>query len=145
MNGRTAQKYAYSATTSTKTQVGDVKTDTLVYIDKETGLPLHADLSSDASGNVQGVKGLRVAFDMRDIQTDIDPAMFKVSPEGYSQVQPDQVRQQVNAITSAVTAVLGGLLRSMNTTSGATSTTTTTTTTSSAPVATPSAGAGKTP
>lgn len=134
VNGRTADKYRYVGVAQTGTQAGDVKTETYVYVDKDTGLPLRSELNSEATGNVQGVKGLRVVEEMRDIKTDVDPSLFDV-PQGYNKVSEEQVRQQVQAVTAAVTAVVGALLKNVNTQGGTTTTTTTTTTTSSSPAA----------
>src|SRR6201988_2940629 len=57
LGGRTALKYRYARTAQTQTSAGEVKTESFVYVDKDTGLPLRAELFSEASGNVQGVKG----------------------------------------------------------------------------------------
>ncbi|HSD48065.1 MAG TPA: hypothetical protein VLB87_15675, partial [Pyrinomonadaceae bacterium] len=90
------------------------KTESFVYIDKDTGLPLRAELFSEASGNVQGVKGATVVAEMRDISTDVDQSLFEV-PAGYNKVSEQQVRAQVNAITNMIAAVLRTLLTNMNT------------------------------
>jgi hypothetical protein len=139
LNGRTADKYRYANTTTTNTQAGNVQSEAFVYVDKETGLPLRATLTSETSGNVQGVKGVRIIAEMRDIKTDVDPAMFEV-PKDYSQVTPQQVRQQIDVLTNTVAAVVKALLTNMSTQGGSTTTTTTTTTT-----ATPSPSASPSP
>jgi hypothetical protein len=92
-----------------------VRTESFVYVDKDTGLPLRAELFGEASGNVQGVKGATVVAEMRDISTDVDPTLFEV-PTTYSKVPEQQVRAQVNAITNTIAAVLRTLLTNMNTT-----------------------------
>jgi hypothetical protein len=99
MDGRNAVKYRYAGTTQTGTAAGEVKAETFVYIDKDTGLPLRAELTSEATGNVQGVKGLKIVAVMSDISTYVDPAQFEV-PQGLSKVDPQQVRQQVDAFVS---------------------------------------------
>jgi len=99
MNGRTVVKYRYAGTTQTSTAAGEVKAETFVYIDKDTGLPLRAELSSQASGNVQGVKGLNIVAVLSDLSTDVDPSQFEV-PQGFSKVDPQQVRQQVDAFVA---------------------------------------------
>ena len=114
VNGRTAQKYRYARTASTQTSAGDVRTDAFVYVDKETGLPLRAELYSEASGNVQGVKGAKIVAEMRNITTTVEPTFFEL-PTGYSKVSEQQVRAQVDAITNTVAAVLRTLLTNMNT------------------------------
>ncbi|HYK19873.1 MAG TPA: hypothetical protein VEV42_04005 [Pyrinomonadaceae bacterium] len=111
--GRTALKYRYARTSETKTSAGEVKTESFVYVDKDTGLPLRAELFSEASGNVQGVKGAKVVAEMRDIQTNPDPSLFEV-PAGYNKVSEQQVRAQVDAVTNTVAAVLRTLLTNMN-------------------------------
>lgn len=113
--GRSAVKYRYARTDQTKTSAGEVKTESFIYIDKDTGLPLRAELFTEASGNVQGAKGATVVAEMRDITTNVEPTLFEV-PSGYSKVSEQQVRQQVNAITNTLAAVLRTLLTNMNTT-----------------------------
>ena len=111
--GRTAVKYRYARTAQTQTTAGEVRTESFVYVDKDTGLPLRAELFSEASGNVQGVKGAKVVAEMRDIQTNPDPTMFEV-PAGFNKVPEAQVRQQVDAVANTVAAVLRTLLTNMN-------------------------------
>jgi hypothetical protein len=113
MNGRTADKYRYAATTNTSTSAGQVNTEAFAYIDKETGLPLRAELSSEASGNVQGVKGARIVAEMRDISTTVDDTLFEV-PAGLNKVPPEQVRSQIDAITNTVAAVIKALVSNMS-------------------------------
>jgi hypothetical protein len=113
LNGRTALKYSYQRNSQTKTSAGEVHTDAFVYIDKDTGLPLRAELFSEASGNVQGVKGAKVVAEMRDINTEPDVSLFEV-PTGFNKVPEAQVRQQVDAITNTLAAVLRTLLTNMN-------------------------------
>lgn len=113
-SGRTALKYRYDRTSQTKTSAGEVKTESFVYIDKDTGLPLRAEIFSEASGNVQGVKGAAFVAEMRDITTNLDPSLFEV-PAGYNKIPEAQVRQQVDAITNAIATGLRTLLTNMNT------------------------------
>jgi hypothetical protein len=116
VNGRTAQKYRYNRTANTNTSAGEVKTESFVFIDKDTGLPLRAELFSEASGNVQGVKGAKIVAEMRDIATNIDPSYFEV-PAGLTKVSEQQVRAQVDAVSNTIAAVLRTLLTNMNTSS----------------------------
>lgn len=114
LSGRTAMKYRYARTDQTKTSAGEVRTESFIYIDKDTGLPLRAELFSEASGNVQGTKGATVVAEMRNISTDVDLSQFEV-PAGLNKVSEQQVRQQVNAISNTIAAVLRSLLTNMNT------------------------------
>jgi hypothetical protein len=113
-SGRTALKYRYARTAQTQTSAGEVKTESFVYVDKDTGLPLRAELFSEATGNVQGVKGATVVAEMRDIQTNVDPTLFEI-PAGMNKVPESQVRAQVNAVANTVAVVLRTLLTNMNT------------------------------
>ncbi len=109
MDGRTAEKYRYTASKETNTKAGEVKAEAFIYVDKETGLPLRAELLAESSGDVKGVKAARVVAEMRDIKTDVDPALFQ-PPAGYEQVAPEKVKQQIDALTSAVGAILKGMM-----------------------------------
>lgn len=116
MNGRAADKYRYATTTNTSTSAGEVKSEAFVYVDKETGLPLRAELYTEASGSVQGVKGAKIVAEMRDISTNVDESLFQI-PAGLNKVPPEQVRSQIDAFTSTVAALLKALLSNMNTAS----------------------------
>lgn len=113
LNGRTALKYRYARAAQTQTSAGEVKTESFVYVDKDTGLPLRAELFSEASGNVQGVKGAKVVAEMRDITTNVDPTLFEIPP-GLNKVPEAQVRAQVDAVANTLLAVLRALLSNMN-------------------------------
>jgi outer membrane lipoprotein-sorting protein len=113
MNGRTADKYRYATTTNTSTSAGEVKSEAFVYVDKETGLPLRAELYTEASGNVQGVKGAKIVAEMRDITTSVDDSLFQV-PAGLNKVPPEQVRAQIDAFTNTVAALVKALMSNMN-------------------------------
>jgi len=113
-SGRTALKYRYARTAQTQTSAGEVKTESFIYVDKDTGLPLRAELFGEASGNVQGVKGAKVVAEMRDIQTNVDPSLFEI-PTGFNKVPEAQVRAQVDAVVNTIAAVVRTLLSNMNT------------------------------
>lgn len=114
-NGRAAEKYQYSRTAETNTKAGQVQANAYVYVDKETGLPLHAEINAESSGDVKGVNSARIVAEMRDIKTDIDPAMFQ-TPADYQNVPPEKVRQQIDALTSAVAAILKAMLANASST-----------------------------
>jgi hypothetical protein len=86
-----------------------VKTNAYVYVDKETGLPLRAELLAQSTGDVKGMNAARVVAEMRDINTNIDPSMFQ-PPAEYEKVAPEKVRQQIDALTGAVTAILKAMM-----------------------------------
>src|SRR5258708_10803521 len=99
LNGRTALKYRYAKTSNTNTSAGQVSTESFVFVDKDTGLPLRTELSSEASGSVQGVKAAKIVAEMRDITTTVDPSLFEVPPS-MTEVPPQQLRQQIDAVTT---------------------------------------------
>jgi hypothetical protein len=118
IDGRAAEKYRYSASTNTNTKAGEVKAEAFVYVDKETGLPLRAEMLAESSGDVKGVKAARIVAEMKDIKTEIAPTLFEV-PTGYAQVAPEKIRQQINALTDAVAAILKALISNSGAQSGA--------------------------
>jgi len=128
INGRKAEKYRYATTSNTNTQAGQVSAHAFVYVDKETGLPLRSELFAETSGDVKGVKGAHIVAEFRDISTTVDPTLFEV-PAGMTKVTPEQVRQQIDALTSTVGAVLKAMLSNMQSSNPST-------TTSPAPAAT---------
>jgi len=107
-DGRAVVKYRYAATAKTGSQAGDVATESFIYVDKETGLPLHADLTGQSSGNVQGVSRAKLVADMRDIQTTVDPTLFEL-PEGLTKLTEEQIKQQVSAIGQFLQFALSAL------------------------------------
>ncbi len=118
IDGRTAEKYRYSASTNTNTKAGEVKAEAFIYVDKETGLPLRAEMLAESSGDVKGVKAARIVAEMKDIKTEIAPTLFDV-PTGYAQVAPEKIRQQINALTDAVAAILKALISNSGAQTGA--------------------------
>jgi hypothetical protein len=114
VNGRPAMKYRYQHVANTNTQAGSVSTEAFVFVDKETGLPLRSELYTEASGNVQGVKGAKVVAEMRDIAMVVDPTLFEV-PLGFSKVPPAQVKQQIDALTNTAASLIKALMSNMST------------------------------
>lgn len=101
-NGRPATKYRFSSTQQTNTQAGEVKTEAFLYVDKETGLPIRSEtIAQSTGGNVQGYSGAKIIQEINNIQTEVDPKLFEV-PQGYARIEPEQIKQQVNAVTQAV-------------------------------------------
>src|SRR5687767_10863687 len=112
VNGRKAEKYRYATTSNTNTQAGQVSTQAFVYVDKETGLPLRSELFAETSGDVKGVKGAHIVAEFRDISTTVDDSLFEIPP-GMNKVSPEQVRQQINAVTSTLAAVVKAMMSNM--------------------------------
>ncbi len=108
---RDAVKYRYGATTDTKSQAGTVQSESNVYVDKETGLPLRStvDLASQ-NGSVQGIKGLSVVTEMTDITTTADANLFK-EPTEFKKVAPEEIKAQANVLFGAAAALLGQLMQ----------------------------------
>jgi len=113
MNGRTVTKYRYQGVANTQTQAGQVETESLLIVDKETGLPLRSETvsQSQTGGNVQGFKGLRFVTEMSDIKTATDPAVFAV-PTDYAKVEAEQVKAQANLIFGVVMQLFGQMMQS---------------------------------
>ena len=92
INGRTATKYRFVGTTDTHTQAGTVQSDTFVYVDEATGLPLRADLNfaSTNGGTANGV------LETHDINLNPDPKLFTL-PAGYKKMTTEELKQQIQS------------------------------------------------
>jgi hypothetical protein len=100
-NGRQAIKYRAAGGTQTQTAAGQVKGETYIYVDKETGLPLRIEGFGQSSGNVQGVTGGNVVIETRELKTDVNPADFEL-PQGYKQLSPEEVKQRVTQLAQGL-------------------------------------------
>lgn len=118
VNGRTAEKYRYSASKQTNTKAGEVTAEAFVFIDKETRLPLRTEINAESSGEVKGVNSARIVAEMNDIKTDVDAMQFQI-PDGYAQVPPEKIKQQIDALTSAVASILRAMMANMQIQPGA--------------------------
>ncbi|HEX8351607.1 MAG TPA: hypothetical protein VF611_01690 [Pyrinomonadaceae bacterium] len=104
-NGRPAVKYRAAGRTQTQTTAGQVQGESFIYVDKETGLPLRIEGFGQTSGNVQGVSGGNLVVETRDLKTDVNAADFEI-PQGYKQLSPEEVKQQVAQLTQLLQGVM---------------------------------------
>jgi hypothetical protein len=104
-NGRPAIKYRAVGGTQTQTTAGQVKGETFIYVDKETGLPLRIEGFGQSTGNVQGVTGGNLVIETRDLKTDVNPSDFEI-PQGYKQLTPEEVKQQVAQLGQLLQGVM---------------------------------------
>jgi hypothetical protein len=104
-NGRPAVKYRAAGRTQTQTSAGQVQGETFIYVDKDTGLPLRIEGFGQSSGNVQGISGGNIVIETRDLKTDVNPADFEI-PQGYRQLSPEEVKQQVQQLTQLAQAAM---------------------------------------
>ncbi|HEX6185440.1 MAG TPA: hypothetical protein VFZ44_16255 [Pyrinomonadaceae bacterium] len=116
-NGRPAIKYRAAGGTQTQTTAGQVKGETFIYVDKETGLPLRIEGFGQSSGNVQGVSGGNIVIETRDLKTDVNAADFEI-PQGYKQLSPEEVKQQVAQLGQLLQGVMS-FINAQQATSGA--------------------------
>jgi len=110
-NGRDVIKYRYGSVTETQSQAGQVATESFLYVDKETGLPLHSETvsQSQSGGNVQGYSGARVITEITDISTTVAPDLF-AEPTGMQKVESEQLRAQVNMIFNSIGMMLAQMM-----------------------------------
>ncbi|HEY0376226.1 MAG TPA: hypothetical protein VGC87_04645 [Pyrinomonadaceae bacterium] len=98
--GRSAVKYRCAGAAKTGTQAGDVKAESFVYVDKDTGLPLRSETLISSQAPVAGASAAKVVTELSNIQTSV-PADTFAEPAGMSKVDPAQVRSQVEAVVRA--------------------------------------------
>jgi hypothetical protein len=117
-NGRPATKYKYAAVANTQSQAGQVTTESFMIVDKETGLPLHSETTSQAQSgtNVQGYTGLRLITEITDLTTSPAADLFAdPTTSNMKKIESEQVRAQVDMIFNAAAAFLGQVLRQAQT------------------------------
>ncbi|MDM7922988.1 MAG: hypothetical protein QUS14_11865, partial [Pyrinomonadaceae bacterium] len=112
--GPAAIKYRYAAVTDTQTPAGDVATESFLWVDKETGLPLRSETvsRSQTGGNVQGYQGLKIVTEITNVNTTV-PADAFADPTTLQKIESEQVRAQVDMIFNTIA---GLLVRAMGTT-----------------------------
>ncbi|HEX8847237.1 MAG TPA: hypothetical protein VF791_21515 [Pyrinomonadaceae bacterium] len=108
--GRTAIKYTCAGAAKTGTQAGEAKAEAVIYIDKETSLPLHSEALINSSGNVSGANSAKFVSELSDIQTTIPPNTFD-EPTGMSKVDPAQVRGQLEIILKAAAIFMQNIMQ----------------------------------
>ena len=114
--GRNAIKYRCAAAAKTATQAGDVKSESFIYVDKETGLPLHSESFISTSGNVGGENSIKFVTEMSNLQTTVPADAFN-EPTGMSKIDPQQVRTQVETILKAAAIFMQGMMQNNSSTS----------------------------
>lgn len=107
LNGRTVVKYVASGEARTGTPAGGVAAESVVYVDKLTGLPLRAELVSEAAG------GVKVVAELRNIRTGADHDLFTV-PRRMKKVESGQVRREVNSLVNTAARLAGPLLNQVS-------------------------------
>jgi hypothetical protein len=112
IDGRDAVKYRFASTTNTQSQAGKVNTESFIFVDKETGLPLRSFTNAAAQGSVQGVNAVNLVTEINNIKTDVDANLFN-EPTDFAKVAPEQIRSQINAIFSVAAAVIGNMMKSV--------------------------------
>jgi hypothetical protein len=97
VNGRMANKYRFVGAADTHTKAGTVQSDTYVYLDEATGLPLRADLNfaSSSGGNARGL------IETQDITLNPDARQFDI-PVGYKKMTAEELKQQVQGFIQFV-------------------------------------------
>ena len=114
-NGRDAVKYQYKAVTNTQTKAGNVDTSSIIYVDKETGLPLHSETSSvSENSSVNGMNNMRFVTEMTDIQTTADAKLF-AEPTDYKKVEPQQIRGQLETVFNVIGNFIGQMIQQQQT------------------------------
>ncbi len=92
VNGRTATKYRFVGEKDTHTQAGTVQSDSYVYVDEATGLPLRADLNFSSSAGATA----RGSIESNNINLNPDAKLFEV-PVGYKKMTAEELKQQVQS------------------------------------------------
>ena len=112
LDGRDVVKYRYGSTTNTQTKAGTVATESIILVDKETGLPLRSSTSSQSQdSSIQGIQGVTFVTEMSNIRTAVEPSLF-AEPTDLQKVEPEQIKQQIDAVFSVAMAFIGQMMKS---------------------------------
>lgn len=97
VNGRAATKYRFVGAADTRTKAGTVQSESYIYMDEATGLPLRADLNfaSTSGGQAHGF------IETRDINLNPDAKLFEV-PATFKKVTTEELKQQVQGFIQFV-------------------------------------------
>jgi hypothetical protein len=97
INGRTATKYRFVGAADTRTKAGTVQSESYIYMDEATGLPLRADLNfaSSSGGQATGF------IETRDLNLNPDAKLFEV-PATFKKVTTEELKQQVQGFIQFV-------------------------------------------
>ncbi len=101
INGRPAIKYRFVGAADTKTQAGTVQSDSFVYMDQETGLPLRADLNFSSTSGAVATGTIMT----ENIQMNPDLTLFEV-PTGMKKVETQELKQQVQNFIGTVQVLM---------------------------------------
>ena len=100
VNGRTAIKYRFRGATDTHTKVGTAQTDSIIYVDQETGLPLRSEIDTTSSSGA----GARVVTNAESLQLTPDASLFDV-PTNMKKVSSAELKQQVQSFAAVVRSI----------------------------------------
>ena len=101
VNGRPAIKYRFVGAADTRTQAGTAQTDSFVYMDQETGLPLRADLNFSTTSGATATGTIMT----ENIQLNPDTTLFEI-PTGMRKVTTEELKQQVQNFIGAVQVII---------------------------------------
>jgi hypothetical protein len=87
VNGRTATKYRLTGAADASR-----KTEGVIFVDQETGMPLRYELTTVAASGTN----LRVIFEARDVQLNPDRSQFEV-PAGMRKIKTQEAKSQIES------------------------------------------------
>lgn len=114
VGGRQAVKYRFKASADTHTNVGTAQTDSILYVDQETGLPLRSEIEATSTSGASA----RIVTATDSLQLVPAPALFEV-PTAMKKVSSAEVKQQVQSFVAGVRIFVGYLRQQAATSSPA--------------------------
>jgi len=135
LDGHTAIKYGFTKSLNTSTNAGTVNTNSVVFVDQATGLPLRAEIIGNASNGA----GVRVMIETRNLDLNPQASLFDV-PSNMRKVSGRELRDQIRNLAATLSLITNALQWQANpNVSTSTSPVPGATLAPSSPVATPSA------
>jgi hypothetical protein len=117
MDGHQSVKYGFTKAINTNTNAGAITTNTTVFVDQATGLPLRAEIV----GNAANGAGARIMLETKNVDLNPQPALFDV-PANLRKVSGQQVRDEVRKLAATLSVVIGALQWQINSAAAASAT-----------------------
>jgi hypothetical protein len=109
MDGHPATKYKFTRSVNTNTTAGAVDTDSTVFLDQATGLPLRAEII----GNTAGGSGARIMIEARNIDLSPAASLFEL-PAGFRKVTGQEMKEDLRTLAATLSLITAAIQAQTN-------------------------------
>jgi hypothetical protein len=109
LDGHPATKYKFTRSVNTGTTAGTVDTDSTVFLDQATGLPLRAEIM----GNTAGGSGARIMIEARNIDLSPAASLFEL-PVGFRKVTGQEMKEDLRTLAATLSFITAAIQSQTN-------------------------------